>query len=112
MLCGIVEVEGGRSVESGCWDSINIVEVQEGAAGQASVYKLTTTIMLHMGVVPKAEVGDTTLAGSLTRQVEYTRYTCMCETFITHIFISSYLYIFISLYLHISPSVEVCALKC
>lgn len=63
-------MEGSRFVQQGTWDSINIVEVQEESAGRAT-YKLTTTIMLHMGV-NKSEVGDTSLAGSLTRQTEVT----------------------------------------
>lgn len=61
-------VEGDRSVKNGIWDSIHVVEVREDGPTKAS-YKLTTTIMLHMEV-EKAEVGDTVLSGSLTRQTE------------------------------------------
>ena len=61
------EVAGDRFVQQGAWDSINVVEVKEDGAAKAS-YKLTTTVMLHMGV-EKAEVGSTTLSGTMTRQV-------------------------------------------
>jgi len=62
------KVEGNAFVKEGYWNSIHVVEVQEESATKAS-YKLTTTVMLHM-VVQKAEVGNTNLAGSLTRQAE------------------------------------------
>jgi len=67
------EVEGGKFVELGGWDSISVVEVHDAntkASGKAT-YKLTTTIMLSMGV-NKEEVGSTNLSGSLTRQSEQT----------------------------------------
>jgi len=63
----MLEVSGDRFVQQGSWDSINVVEVTEESASKAN-YKLTTTIILHMGV-DKLEVGTTTLSGSLTRQV-------------------------------------------
>lgn len=44
-----------------------MVEVNEISSLKAT-YKLTTTVMLSMNVV-KEEVGETLLAGSLTRQV-------------------------------------------
>jgi capping protein beta len=67
-----VEVEGNKFVQAGQWDSINVVEVHEEANKTRATYKLTTTIMLSMGV-NKAEVGnDTNLSGSLTRQSELT----------------------------------------
>lgn len=64
-------VEGDRFVKKGCWDSIHVVEVTESSDKTSATYKLTTTVMLHMGV-ERAEVGDTVLAGSLTRQTEAT----------------------------------------
>lgn len=63
-------VEGNRFVNSGYWDSIHVVEVNETSSSKAT-YKLTTTVMLSMNVV-KEEVGETLLAGSLTRQSEST----------------------------------------
>lgn len=64
------KVTGDRFVQVGTWDSINVVEVREESSTKAS-YKLTTTVLLHMGV-DKTEVGNTTLSGSLTRQTELT----------------------------------------
>lgn len=63
----IIEVEAGKYVKDGCWDSIHVIEVHEESSSKAT-YKLTSTIMLHMNV-DKQEVGQTNLSGSLTRQV-------------------------------------------
>ena len=69
VLCSNIEVQSGEFVEEGGWDSISVVEVHESPADRSrATYKLTTTIMLSMGV-NKAEVGSTNLSGSLTRQV-------------------------------------------
>merc|ERR1712196_350322 len=62
------KVSGGRYVNKGSWDSINVVEVHEESSTKAT-YKLTSTVILHMEV-DKEEVGKTSLAGSLTRQTE------------------------------------------
>ena len=62
------DVEGDRYVKTGCWDSIHVVEAVENDSKTSATYKLTTTVMLHMGV-DRAELGDTVLSGSLTRQV-------------------------------------------
>lgn len=64
----ITDVEGDRYVKSGSWDSIHVVEAVETSNKSSATYKLTTTIMLSMGV-EKGDVGETLLAGSLTRQV-------------------------------------------
>lgn len=61
-------MEGNKFVQQGGWDSINVVEVHKEGASQAT-FKLTTTIILSMGV-NKSEVGNTNLSGSLTRQTE------------------------------------------
>jgi F-actin capping protein, beta subunit len=63
----LLGVEGNQFVKDGCWDSIHIVEATEESATKAT-YKLTTTVILHMGV-EREEVGSTTLSGTLTRQV-------------------------------------------
>jgi len=73
-------VEASRYVKAGSWDSIHVVEVQEQGSSRAT-YKLTTTVMLSMGV-EKAEVGDTNLSGSLTRQAEQ---TCSVDVNNTHL---------------------------
>jgi capping protein beta len=66
----IADVENDRSVKEGIWDSIHVVEVKENKAAKKAEYKLTTTIMLHMGV-EKPELGSTLLSGSLTRQTKH-----------------------------------------
>lgn len=65
-----LDVEGDRYVKTGCWDSIHVVEALETADRSSATYKLTTTVMLYMGV-DRPELGDTLLSGSLTRQVQY-----------------------------------------
>ncbi|KAL6051396.1 F-actin-capping protein subunit beta [Balamuthia mandrillaris] len=50
----------------GTWDSIHVVEVQEGRKAN---YKLTSTVMLFIETETR-ETGRVTLAGSLTRQDE------------------------------------------
>ncbi len=54
-------------MNNGFWDSIHVVEVVESTKTKAT-YKLTTTVMLSMAV-QKQEVGNSIMAGSLTRQV-------------------------------------------
>lgn len=64
----LADVEGDRYVKNGCWDSIHVVEALDNDSHTSTTYKLTTTVMLHMGV-ERPELGDTHLSGSLTRQV-------------------------------------------
>lgn len=61
-------VDGERFVKTGSWDSLHVVEVIEESSTKAT-YKLTTTVIVSMSVVA-AEVGNTELCGSLTRQME------------------------------------------
>lgn len=61
------EVADHRFVKSGSWDSIHVLEASS-VDGKVFTYKLTTTVMLSMAV-DNAEVGDTNLSGSVTRQV-------------------------------------------
>lgn len=68
-------MEGDRFVKTGCWDSIHVVEATENDSKTSATYKLTTTVMLHMGV-DKVELGDTLLSGSLTRQVRSAAHSC------------------------------------
>ena len=77
------KVEGSSFVKDGHWNSIHVVEVQEEGATKAT-YKLTTTVMLHMGV-EKKEVGNTNLSGSLTRQTELTSAVSETKTHIANI---------------------------
>lgn len=50
----------------GTWDSIHVVEVQEG--GSNAHYKLTSTVMLSIETETDA-TGNVALSGNLTRQV-------------------------------------------
>ena len=53
-------------MRQGSWDSIHVVEVNPIDASKAT-YKLTSTLMLNMGV-NKPQVGDTNLSGTMTKQ--------------------------------------------
>lgn len=64
------DVAAEQFVKKGSWESIHVMEVKENGDGR-HVYKLTTTIMLSMGV-ENGQVGDANLSGSLTRQMERT----------------------------------------
>jgi len=77
------KVEDNAFVKDGYWNSIHVVEVQEESSSKAS-YKLTTTVMLHMGV-QKQDVGNTNLSGSLTRQSETTSVVNETKTHIANI---------------------------
>lgn len=77
-------VEGDRYVKTGCWDSIHVVEAVENDSKTSATYKLTTTVMLHMGV-DRAELGDTVLSGSLTRQASQTTGVSDIKTHIANI---------------------------
>lgn len=56
---------GGR----GNWDSIHVLEVAEAASKRSAHYKLTSTVILDLGLKNEA-VGGLELAGNLTRQTE------------------------------------------
>ncbi|KAK5088273.1 F-actin-capping protein subunit beta [Lithohypha guttulata] len=66
----LLKKESGRGEDTAGWDSIHVVEVDErGKTSKSAHYKLTSTVILHLGKDNDA-VGNLTLAGSLTRQVE------------------------------------------
>ena len=73
--------EGDKFVNKGSWDSIHIIEVQEDAAAKKATYKLTTTVMLDLGIDNNI-VGKTNLSGSLTRQSETTKTVSDADTHI------------------------------
>jgi len=66
-------VSANKGLENGWWDSIHVFEVQEsGAVGAGAKkgffdYKLTTTVMVSMGV-KNANIGEVDLSGSMTQQ--------------------------------------------
>mmetsp|Transcript_37113 Transcript_37113/g.63148 ORF Transcript_37113/g.63148 Transcript_37113/m.63148 type:complete len:289 (+) Transcript_37113:67-933(+) len=64
-------VKDQKFVSKGSWDSIHVVECSPEAGGDEkegnASYKLTSTIMLNMGV-NKEQVGDTNLSGCMTKQ--------------------------------------------
>lgn len=67
----LLKKESGRGEEDAGWDSIHVVEVDEqrGRTSKSAHYKLTSTIILHLGR-ENDRIGSMSLAGSLTRQVE------------------------------------------
>lgn len=75
---------GDKYIKAGSWDSIHIVEVQEKAGSpKKATYKLTTTVMLDMGI-DNAELGNTNLAGALTRQAEVTKILSDSDSHLAH----------------------------
>jgi len=63
------DVEAAKGLESGWWDSIHVFEVVESANTKKGHfdYKLTTTVMVSMGV-KNPQIGDVDLSGSMTQQ--------------------------------------------
>lgn len=57
------------AVGKGGWDSIHVLEVSEGAAKRSAHYKLTSTVILDLGL-ESAAVDHLELAGNLTRQTQ------------------------------------------
>ena len=51
------------------WDSIHVFEAQEAPGSTVSNYKLTSTVILHLSRQNEV-LGEMTLSGSMTRQVE------------------------------------------
>jgi capping protein beta len=58
--------QGGKE---GGWDSIHVLEVSEAATKRSAHYKLTSTVILDLGLQSK-EVDKLELAGNLTRQTQ------------------------------------------
>jgi capping protein beta len=59
----------GASGKAGGWDSIHVLEVSEAASKRSAHYKLTSTVILDLGMKSES-VGGLELAGNLTRQQE------------------------------------------
>jgi len=57
-----------KSVPSGSWDSIHVLEVVE--RGRQAKYKLTSTVILNLGGGGGETLGELDLSGNMTRQVE------------------------------------------
>ncbi|CAI5710664.1 unnamed protein product [Hyaloperonospora brassicae] len=67
-----------RFVQTGSWNSIHVIEVQESSAADGlapgskkATYRLTTSVLLSMKV-NRAGLGELSLDGTLTRQAERT----------------------------------------
>ncbi|KAJ3403326.1 hypothetical protein CcCBS67573_g07062 [Chytriomyces confervae] len=56
------------AAETGVWDSIHVIEVEEKS--KAAHYKLTSTIILNL-IHGKQNIGELNLSGNLTRQAEH-----------------------------------------
>lgn len=63
------EVEKGKGLKKGNWDSINVVDVTVNKAKQKVDFRVTSTVMLNF-VLDDPKVGELTLAGSYTKQKE------------------------------------------
>lgn len=61
--------EGAGGKGSGSWDSIHVLEVNEAATKRSAHYKLTSTVILDLGL-QSAAVDKLELAGNLTRQTQ------------------------------------------
>lgn len=59
----------GGSAGKGGWDSIHVLEVKEAATKRSANYKLTSTVILDLGLQTGA-VDNLELAGNLTRQTQ------------------------------------------
>jgi capping protein beta len=78
-FAGVVLVKKGASAggagsaaaggKAGGWDSIHVLEVSEAASKRSAHYKLTSTVILDLGMKSES-VGGLELAGNLTRQQE------------------------------------------
>ncbi|KAK4565288.1 F-actin-capping protein subunit beta [Recurvomyces mirabilis] len=60
---------GGGGAGKGGWDSIHVLEVTEAAGKRSAHYKLTSTVILDLGL-SSAAVDSLELAGNLTRQTQ------------------------------------------
>jgi capping protein beta len=61
--------EKAGGAKAGGWDSIHVLEVSEAASKRSAHYKLTSTVILDLGMKSES-VGGLELAGNLTRQQE------------------------------------------
>ncbi|KAH9809180.1 F-actin capping protein, beta subunit [Teratosphaeria destructans] len=59
----------GGNAGRGGWDSIHVLEVTEGAGKRNAHYKLTSTVILELGL-SNASIDNLELAGNLTRQTQ------------------------------------------
>jgi capping protein beta len=57
-----------NSLENGWWNSIHVFDVSEASKKGQYEYKLTTTVMVSMGLKNANTVGDVDLSGSMTQQ--------------------------------------------
>jgi capping protein beta len=62
-------VDRAKGLEKGWWDSIHVFEVTPGAGKNSFVYKLTTTVMVSMGL-KEDRLGVVDLSGSMTKSEE------------------------------------------
>lgn len=69
-FAGVVLVKKSSSGSGkGGWDSIHVLEVTEAASKRSAHYKLTSTVILDLGL-SNAAIDELSLAGNLTRQQE------------------------------------------
>lgn len=76
------DVQKEKGLEKGWWDSIHVFEVSQEKKG-LFLYKLTTTVMVSLGLSEADKIGNVDLSGSMTKQDE--RRLPMDETVSTHL---------------------------
>jgi len=62
-------VEKTKGIENATWDSINVVDVKVDPSNKTANYKITSTVILEIGV-KNPIIGDLNLSGSMTKQRE------------------------------------------
>lgn len=60
---------GSSGAGKGAWDSIHVLEVAESATKRSAHYKLTSTVILDLGL-KSSTIDSLELAGNLTRQTQ------------------------------------------
>jgi capping protein (actin filament) muscle Z-line, beta len=63
------DVQKEKGLEKGWWDSIHVFEVSADKKGFFN-YKLTTTVMVSLGLKEAQRIGEVDLSGSMTKQDE------------------------------------------
>ncbi|KAG4302274.1 hypothetical protein PCANB_001467 [Pneumocystis canis] len=81
-FAGVVLIKKESPKNMGYWDSIHVFEVPEGS--RAVHYRLTSTIILHM-VTQNDSLGEMSLSGNITRQIEQELFVDDSNSHIIHI---------------------------
>lgn len=69
-FAAVVLIKNDIEGEKSSWDSVHVIEIQETVPGKKAIYKLTSTVMVYLGMESSKKYGEVGLSGSLTRQSE------------------------------------------